>query len=167
MPSVVGIDPSSKKVALFCISEEGSYISHREWQADKKMSPDARPDFLYQSRVMAESYFSSLYGDLYVFIESPLVGRGGARSTIVQAQMQGVLLSAAKAVGALGVYEVNVQTWKKLLTGAGNANKEEVARWLRLNHIGFSEIASSQDLVDASCIALYGRDVLSRGSLLR
>jgi Holliday junction resolvasome RuvABC endonuclease subunit len=101
---------------------------------------------------------------LWVFVEHPLVGRAGAHATIVQAQVQGVVLAEAIKAGAKAAYTVNVSSWKKTVVGNGSATKDHVAAWLAETHPVLAALAGTdQDLVDAACVALYGYDVIERG----
>ena len=166
--NILGIDLSSRKLALFVIdAKTGKSVMCSTVEAPKKMKP--RPEVL---KYLHDSFSSDLRvgfrgGDFTVFIEHPLVGRGGAHATIVQAQVQGVVMSTAIQFGALGVYEVNVQSWKKAVVGHGGADKDTVKSWLIDHHPALAELAGDdQDLVDAACVAIYGRDVVERGSRL-
>lgn len=94
-----------------------------------------------------------------VFIEEPPM----VRSAQVHGQMHqiaGMLLVTALPAQA---YLVNVKTWKSDLVGNGNAAKTVVAQWLNDHHARYSAIcAEDQDLIDATCVALYGHQVLQR-----
>lgn len=164
--SVVGVDPASRRVACFSVTSEGAFESLLEWSAPKSLSADSRSLVLHEAEKRLEGFFSRVPNGFYLFVESPLVGRGGARSTIVQSQMQGVILATGQRLGAIGVYEVNVQTWKKVCVGSGRADKGEVADWLSKAHPELSRLATSQDLVDAAAIATYGREVVRRSSIV-
>lgn len=89
-----------------------------------------------------------------VYVEKPLVGRGIAASLQV-AQATGAVMSHLDVPS----YFVPVQTWKKAVTGNGNAPKGLVQTALLELHPGYSELCGGdQDLVDATCIALYGEE---------
>lgn len=51
---------------------------------------------------------------------------------------------------------VDIPVWKQQVVGKGHASKDEVRDWLAANQPVLSAMSSSQDLVDAACIALYG-----------
>lgn len=87
-----------------------------------------------------------------VYVEKPLVGRGIAASLQV-AQTAGAVMSHLSVPS----YFVPVQTWKKAVTGNGNAPKGLVGNTLEELHPSYSQLCGGdQDLVDATCIALYG-----------
>ena len=88
-----------------------------------------------------------------VYVEKPVVGRGVAASLQV-AQAAGAVMSHLASPS----YFVPIQTWKKALTGNGNAPKGLVKTSLLELHPRYSELCGGdQDLVDATGIALYGR----------
>lgn len=170
---ILGIDLSSRKLALFVTDAEGESLSVRSLmcstiEAPKKMKH--RPDVLkYIHDEFASDLRTRFHGeDFTVFIEHPLVGRAGAHATIVQAQVQGLVMMLSVQSGAAGVYEVNVQSWKKAVVGHGGADKDTIKSWLVDHHPLLAELAGDdQDLVDAACVALYGRDVVQRGDKLK
>ena len=87
-----------------------------------------------------------------VYVEKPVVGRGVAASLQV-AQAAGAVMSHLD----VPTYFVPIQTWKKAITGNGNAPKGLVKTSLAELHPRYSELCGGdQDLVDATCIALYG-----------
>jgi Holliday junction resolvasome RuvABC endonuclease subunit len=55
---------------------------------------------------------------------------------------------------------VNVKHWKKELIGNGNASKEDIAMWLSSTHPVYSAQCDDQDQRDATCVALYGWQIL-------
>lgn len=121
----------------------------------------------YHFYLCCTEYFCQLPRPFAVFIEQPLMGRGGARSTVVQAQAASSCHLAAVRSGASGIYEVNVQSWKKAVVGRGNANKDDVRAWLRESHPEwFALCDGDQDRVDAACINLYGHQLVERGTRL-
>lgn len=87
-----------------------------------------------------------------VYVEKPLVGRGVAASLQV-AQTAGAVMSHLTVPS----YFVQVQHWKKAVIGNGNAPKGLVGSTLFELHPRYSKLCGGdQDLVDATCIALYG-----------
>lgn len=154
---IVGIDPSSRKIAIVEFLPDGTLDSWATAQAPTKMK-----DRTEVCHLLFQEAVELLRPDSAVFIESPVVGRGGVRSTLVQAEIQGVLRVAAVECGITRVYSVNNQTWKKDVVGNGNASKDDVHDWWVARYSDFGD----QDLIDAGCIALYGVGVLSRGRLI-
>lgn len=99
----------------------------------------------------------------YIFVEEALVGRG-VRASLQVTQSVGAVLAS---LGDLRVDLVPVKTWKKELTGNGNASKEDVAKWLQTNYPSYaSACGPNQDRIDATCIGLYGIRVHERSARL-
>jgi len=103
----------------------------------------------------------------YFFIEEPLVGRG-VRSSLQLAQMAGALIYSLgqRNLGAFTEL-VPVSRWKGRTVGKGNASKEDVKDWLKSTHPGYAAACGdSQDLIDATCIALYGAEIVAQSRSL-
>jgi Holliday junction resolvasome RuvABC endonuclease subunit len=160
---ILGIDPSSRKLACFVLGPERAWT--KNLVVPNKLKD--RPEVLGQLAEQVDELFSEVDFEA-VFVEQPLVGRGGAHATIVQAQVQGLVLARAHRAATPGVYTVNVKSWKKQVVGNGNADKAAVAAWLETHQPVLAGLAAGdQDLVDAACIALYGRAVLERAERIR
>jgi len=163
---VLGFDLSSRKLAGVLL-DPGTHPATVLFKAPPKLKH--RPQVLEYFAGQLEGIFRIMeHNDkpLWVFVEHPLVGRAGAHATIVQAQVQGIVLGLALRYGAAGAYEVNVKTWKKAIVGNGNADKDKVAQWVRDHQPALAALAGDdQDLLDAACIALYGRQVIERSEL--
>jgi hypothetical protein len=150
MAAVVGIDPSSKKLA-FCVTEPGCKpvvfklgLPEGVLQATGAAFEEA---FLFFSRLSRSNP--------RVYMEAPLVGRS-AYSTIVQAQVGGAVMAAACRSGTY-LKMVNVNSWKKKVVGKGNATKEDVSAWLKDNwKMAYTLCSGDQDLIDASALNRYG-----------
>jgi len=94
-----------------------------------------------------------------VFIEWPVLGRGGFRSTIVQAFTNGAIQGTFHERGCV-TQGANVSSWKKAIVGKGNATKTDVSQAIRLRWPSlYQRVAEDQDLCDAACIALYGQSL--------
>jgi Holliday junction resolvasome RuvABC endonuclease subunit len=148
MRTIIGIDPSSKKLAL-CIT--GTEVL----QTDVIRLPAGVYSATGTAYREVFYYLESLNGAAVVYMEAPLVGRNVA-STIVQAQVGGAVIAAARN-SATELVLVNVGSWKKQVVGKGNALKEDAAAWLEKNWPEAYHLAQGdQDLVDAACINRYG-----------
>lgn len=168
MPTVViGIDPASTRLAgVVCrIGMDGRPrlldASKRELTT-KKWSPEVTPlamEWSWDLLALARSA-----GDPVVYMEAPVVGRGGVRSTMVQAFTSGAV-QAAFGWEEVPVHLVNVQTWKKELANGGPhpVGKDAVGamvgeQWPE----AAAAAAGDADLIDAAAIALYGCAVARR-----
>lgn len=104
---------------------------------------------------------------VFLLIEEPVVGKGGAYATIKQSKVHGAIVAGAVAAGA-DVEAVNNTSWKKTVTGKGNNSKVEVARYVRKSWRNLSTAAGpDQDLIDAGCIFHYARTMLEKRNDLR
>lgn len=116
---------------------------------------DAFSQFMFQ-----QAHYTVGRGMDYCCIEAPVVGRGGAKPTIVQSFASGALQVALIEWGFL-VNLVQNTTWKKEVCGSGNADKALIAatvrsRWVR----DFNAADGDQDLLDAICIYHYARSTV-------
>jgi Holliday junction resolvasome RuvABC endonuclease subunit len=90
-----------------------------------------------------------------VYVEEPLVGRS-TRISLQIAQTAGAVLAYVSHLS--DSYLVPTTTWKKEVVGHGGANKEKISEWLDSHYHDYSvQCDGDQDRVDATCIALYGR----------
>ena len=105
-----------------------------------------------------------------LFVEAPVVGRGGPGPTISQALITGSIL-AGGAQGGSRITLVNNQTWKKRVLGNGNVNKMFVNQWMEKHwpelyakapiindsrHPVELRGRGDQDIVDSGAINLFG-----------
>lgn len=96
------------------------------------------------------------------YAERPFVGRphGNVRTAIGQALTVGGVL--AQAPGE--IYLVEQAEWKKAVVGSGNASKGAIAEFLERHYGALSAAAGGdQDIIDAFCISLYGRELAGPG----
>ena len=102
-------------------------------------------------------------GDIVVIEEPPMAGSRNPRTFLRLAQTCGVLAAAACSRGA-EVHFVPVDTWKMTIIGKGGVDKESVSRALSALSSRYSaQCEGNQNSVDATCIALYGRTLTTRG----
>ena len=142
---VLGVDYGTARIAI-----AGPSIMHFE---EVILRPG---DNLGALDVLAETLWNAVtrtHADVVV-VESPI--QGGSRNVrvgISLGMVAGALCVAARQAGA-SVQLVPPASWKKMVVGHGNANKEQVALWLQSEHPELRAEAHSQDLVDATCLAL-------------
>ena len=175
---VVGIDPSSQKVAL--VITHGSDMSRVDAQLlqlpkDQDYAKRCGAAFILVTRVMRRVASRYPAADIHVFIEEPVVGRGGARSTITQSKVHGAIVAACHCSGVVaGVSGVNNSSAKKQVVGMGNASKPEIRRWARMHwptleaQIKTYNAGDQQDIADAGMINRAGWKVIQmRERLIR
>lgn len=174
MTALIGVDPSSKKIA-YVIShdtDDNVTMGFEELPPGGHNRPEACELAVQTMKSVVESARHYAEEDVWVFIESPVLGRGGAGATIPQAMIVGALMAGAKQGNAYQVQLVPVQVWKKDIVGSGNAGKPDVAQWVKDHHpslhklwVGKNNLGKTtldQDIYDALCINVYGRMVLAR-----
>jgi len=153
---IYGFDLSSRKIAVVTFDGDVDVFT-----AEVKKQQSRAQELLQLSQALDEYLGGRVPG--YCYIEAPVVGRGGARPTVLQSQVDGLIQVAALRSGQLGCYSVNNKTWKKAIVGNGNASKEQSAAWLAATHPVLSDLVDGdQDLVDAACVAIYGARVVER-----
>lgn len=149
-----GIDPASKKIAMFT---DNDGLIHTEVIEVKKSDRNLE---LMSLRNHME-YVLKYDKDPVIYVEEPvLAGARNIRSTILIAQTVGMVLCLNARVRV-----VPVSSWKKATVGKGNATKEDVTEWLRREYPEYARSCrdtqqrESQDLRDAAAIFLYGRSM--------
>lgn len=148
---VIGIDLNSRKLAM-AKNLNGQLLLHA-FAVPKKITDRALIcSMLYnhtRTRVMSDDV---------VYIEAPVVaGARNIQSTIKCAAAYGAVLAAISSVGAVAI-ETPISLWKLHTVGKGNVSKVDIGNWLHTMHPSVHrECSGDQDLMDASCIALYGQ----------
>lgn len=159
--SVVGIDPSSRKIAIVVNTASTNFISTYEVKQGT-LRPQACGEIDEYLGKLFTMLRSSYGDDLSVYVEEPVVGKN-KRAGILQGQIHGVALASALRSGITSVYSISNTAWKKETVGSGNAGKDACREWLEREHPGLaSDCGGDLDLIDAACIAAYGRAVLAR-----
>ena len=148
---VLGLDLSKTRGAIVCYVN-GEYRDHKKFKINE----------LHDAYMNTAEFVGGLIKrlptkhHLYAYIESPVVGRGGAKVTIQQSFVSGVVQYCLQC-NEWAVDLVNVQSWKKHVIGSGNSSKEAVSEWFGVNHERMGRLfGGDQDLIDAACVGLYG-----------
>ena len=97
-----------------------------------------------------------------VAVEESIQGSSrNVRVGLSMAKVAGVFAVEVRKHGSDVIY-VPPARWKKVVTGRGHADKTEVATWLSAAYPQYTDkCRGSQDLVDATCIALYAQTLLA------
>jgi Holliday junction resolvasome RuvABC endonuclease subunit len=105
----------------------------------------------------AAQHFFGHYAPCTVYVEEAPMGRG-FRASLEVGYVVGATIVEAIRAGHV-VTPVNVSTWKKQTTGAGNADKDLVREWATRYVFAPAgvEPPKEQDLYDAACIAAFAR----------
>lgn len=151
MTIVLGIDPSSKKLA-FCLTDS---VRDKIFTLTTISLPAGALQATGAAYRGAFSFFQKNKEDLVVYMEAPVVGRS-VGPTIIQSQVGGAVMAAAENA-RVPLYLVNNMTWKKIVIGKGNAKKEEVAEKLREIWLeAYAASSGDQDLIDACAVNRFG-----------
>lgn len=157
MTAIIGMDPSSRKLAAVYGDPNGTI----RWDSITLPGKGISIEKVMDAHFWVQQLIYSLSPEpVHLFIEEPVVGKGGVYSTLVQAKMHGAVYLSAALHGA-EVTAVNNAQVKKAVVGKGNATKPEIKkamqqRWPSL----LRNIHADQDLVDASMIYLFGQEAL-------
>lgn len=152
---LIGLDPSSRKIALVYTDLSLDDLHVRAFPLPQAVIPALALAYRLTRRFVRR--FTSKGHRVVLWIEEPVVGKGGAYATIKQSKVHGAIVAGAVAGGA-EVDTVQNSTWKKTVTGKGNNSKVQVAQWVRKNWKTLSTLAGpDQDLIDAGCIMAHGR----------
>jgi Holliday junction resolvasome RuvABC endonuclease subunit len=151
---IVGVDPSSRKIAMiYDVLGSEENLKAKTFALPQSVVPALGLAYKVTRRFV-KSYTDKGYR-VILYIEEPVVGKGGAYATIKQSKVHGAIVAGAVAGGAT-VEAVNNTVWKKRVVGKGNASKVQVAQHVRKNWRNLSRLAGpDQDLIDAGCIYSY------------
>jgi Holliday junction resolvasome RuvABC endonuclease subunit len=165
---ICGIDPSSKSIAIVATMPAVRSVYCEKFDLRVGTTGPYSPQVAAVALDVMDRFIATVpaipHMSRVCYLESPVIGRGGARATMVQSFVSGVI-QAALASSGFTVYLVNVQVWKKVVCGNGSADKTNVARTLRQKWPKAAVAAGSdQDLFDAGAICHYGveREAASR-----
>lgn len=155
---IIGVDPAASKVAFVAICGN-EFVSKAYTRLGTSGGVACWNAWNTTERFVSELPWELDGRQLHSFIEAPLVGRGGVRTTMVQCFTSGAIQGALNGL-RFSTQIANVSSWKKRVVGRGNAKKPEVAEFLAKQHPElFRATGGNQDLIDASCIALFGKQL--------
>ncbi|WP_232831737.1 crossover junction endodeoxyribonuclease RuvC [Taibaiella helva] len=150
MPIILGIDPGTLLMGYGIISADKSNLSLVEMgvlHLSKYKDHSERLHFIFE-RVSA---LVQIHRPGIVALEAPFFGKN-VQSMLKLGRAQGVAMAAAMAHGSTTV-EYAPRKIKQVITGNGNASKEQV--WKMLQHqLGFKEDPGFLDATDAVAAAL-------------
>jgi len=160
--TVMGIDPSSTKLAVVVTSPGGE--NFYTWKLPKSKWKKEECGYAYHTMTS----MLHAHPGAYVFLEAPVgvPGRGGFRAVIPQSQVGGAILAACRGAD---VRLVENTLWKSRLLGNGQASKFFIQSRLRTRWPAAYQAAITkrgkvdQDICDAAFINIYGRFVVRDG----
>ena len=160
--TIIGIDPSSRKLAMVAQADGNRDIHIVSEALVPKDSRGGTPAACLRAYDLVGSFVLMLQTvyrtrNICAYLEAPIVGRGGARTTMVQSFVSGAIQASLQS-HEIPVTLVYPGSWKKLVVGHGNATKETVSQHLRGVWPALMERAKrDQDVIDAACICLFGQ----------
>jgi crossover junction endodeoxyribonuclease RuvC len=147
---ILGLDPGSLHTGYGLVEKRGSALVVREVGRISCRRELPLPDRLAQLTRRAAELVAQWRPDLAA-IESPFHGLN-SRSLIVLAQARGALLAVVAGAG-IAVQQYSPAEVKSAVTGNGRADKEQVARMLRLL-LASSPDGLARDATDALAVAV-------------
>jgi Holliday junction resolvasome RuvABC endonuclease subunit len=161
-PYIIGVDYATRRIAIASFFPSSHWYPG-DWWATKEMElAEKQDDTLYITNLAQwlGGFISAAPPEWepYVVIEDSIQGHKDMRTGLRMSRVQGALASAAYGAGVplSRLTFVHPMVWKKKVIGAGNASKSDIARWLAVEHPDIFDFCSSQDSIDAACIALFG-----------
>lgn len=150
--TVIGVDLGLRSAYFASIDPDGNLELDSAVVKPNKMTRSHELAYIH----LNADYFFKSQKPRRIYIEAPIVaGVRNLQTTIGIAQTSGAVLLSCPLI--IQSELVAVAQWKKATVGKGNANKDDVSRWLQQRYpIYFEQCAGDQNWVDATCIALYG-----------
>lgn len=161
---ISGWDLSSYKVAVVYTNPEDMLMNYMAFEWEHK-DTGARA---LQGWRAARKFCKSVVGGEphYAFVEEPFIHRRNARGVLPLAYVNGAVRASLLSTES-SVELVANKAWKKPIVGNGNATKDQIAQWLKLNYPeASSAFDGDQDLTDAACVLLFGAKTLAEKGIL-
>jgi len=159
---IFGLDLGTRRLALACPDANWVYEKNLENAAGKRDYPSEEMAGIGLGLATAEALGETFgFTGHEFFFERPIVGRphGNMKTAIGQGLSAGAVL--AHLPGRLHQIS-HPSLWKKDICGNGNAGKDDIRAWLEATQPALAALCgASQDLIDATCIALYGGTVVA------
>lgn len=164
-PLVIGCDPSSRKLAFYITQvnkPEGiplSIILRAEKDIYTPLSAALAMEACDKALSMAEQYTTPGMRS-YLFIEEPVVAKGGVRSSLVQAYINGTVQGCFVKAGFV-VDIIHVSTWKSSLGIPTTGGKPQVLASMEALYPQDVVVCDGDgDVLDAAALARFGCQAL-------
>lgn len=154
---IVGIDPSSRKLAIITSMVDGSLIKrHVILLPAQKEQVTCTMVYTRLRNLLKDSQKAGYDPRVFIEREVYVPGKGGIKAVIPQSQVQGAVLAATGSLD-IPIERVSNTSWKKDVTGKGSNSKAQIRSWLSQYWRNAYDVAQGdQDLIDAACINRYG-----------
>ncbi len=144
----LGIDVSTRKLAIAGVRDDGSIVFHA-LELSRKARGARR---LVGARTAAYGALGAYRTEACVIaVEVPIIG-GRANNRELLAVAYSVVEAAQAACPDAVVMDVPLSTWRKAVLGRGNADKDDALRYAA----GLGYHGDDVDLAEALCVAEYG-----------
>lgn len=150
MDTILGIDPGTLVMGYGVISVEGKVVKLEKMgvlQLSKHKDHGKRLHYIFEK----VSALVEIHRPQAVALESPFFGKN-VQSMLKLGRAQGVAIAAAMVHGSETI-EYAPRKIKQVVTGNGNASKEQVVKMLE-SLLGFENSAKFLDATDAVAVAL-------------
>ncbi len=163
MVKVIGIDPGLADTGIGLIEGEGTHLYGYSYGCIKTSSQDKTPTRLDCIYTKISKLLADEKPDLMV-VEDVFSLHKYPKSGIDLGKVTGVILLAGNRAG-VPVTELAVREAKKILTGSGNADKQQLERAVRRIICAPEPIRPfhASDAIGLAVIGLYRYDRLYRG----
>jgi crossover junction endodeoxyribonuclease RuvC len=146
----LGVDPGSRHCGWGVIEQEGSRLQAVAWG---RISPPAGTELPSRLALVAAGIEAAVTAHAPAAAAVECIYHGiSSRSLIVLAEARGVVLATLCRLG-LAVDELSPAEVKSAITGSGRADKQQVARMVRLL-LGLAAAPLAEDAADALAVAL-------------
>lgn len=147
-----GVDPALSRLAFAFAPEDGGAIELETLATRSDATEGERLGLLDRQVSIFARQRAADWLPVAVWVEQP----SGRFRNLPLTYAVGVIQAALYETLHVPVWTIPSSTWKCATVGRGNADKEAVAHWVRLQ----GAKATGQDEADAYCIAAAGRAML-------
>jgi Holliday junction resolvasome RuvABC endonuclease subunit len=155
--TLMGVDLGIHKVACFVPGDAPGAQAHATHSENRAVQLCELSSFVHD--------MAGLHQVDQVWIEDTLIGNN-RKYSIQLTEVRGAVMAALAL--HCDVQLVNVSTWKAQVVSDGHASKDAVRDYIAVTHPAYAALCGSdQDLYDAACISIYGRQIRERASGLR
>jgi Holliday junction resolvasome RuvABC endonuclease subunit len=159
--SVMGVDLGIRKAAVFVLDGEDRGLTH-VLNLEKSVAGRALQLLEISSYVHDVALMHKVD---QVWIEDTVVGNN-QKYSLQLTEVRGAVMAALALYSDVRL--VNNKTWKREVVGNGNATKDSVRDYIHVTHGAYAPLCGDdQDLYDACCISLYGRQISERARNLQ
>jgi len=162
--SILGVDPGTNILGYAILSVEGDELGVQDYGVIKLKRSDTHQNKLKEIYLQLQEIIEN-HGPSEMAIEAPFYGKN-VQSMLKLGRAQGVAIAAAITMG-LDISEYSPKKIKQVVTGNGNASKEQVAAFLSQQlHVVLDHkyLDATDGLATALCHYYQKKGKISSGS---